>query len=93
MNRSLGILVTVIVVGFIALILYATMAGARYRVKVCMTYHGRTACRTVAAHSEEGAVRGATTNACGDIASGVTESMGCEHTTPDSIIWLERPAK
>ena len=90
MNRNVGILVAVIVVGIIALIAYGTMAGARYRVKVCMTYNGRTACRTVAAHSEEGAIRGATINACGDIASGVTESMGCEHTTPDSITWLQR---
>jgi len=92
MNRNVGILVTVLVVGIIALIAYSTMAGARYRVKICMTYSGRTACKTVVAHSEEGAVRGATTNACGDIASGVTESMGCEHTAPDSITWLQRPA-
>ena len=89
MNRNIGILVTVIVVGFIALVAYATMAGARYRVKVCMTYSGRTACRTVAARSREGAVKSATTNACADIASGVTESMGCEHTSPDSITWLQ----
>jgi hypothetical protein len=92
MNRNVGILVTVVVVGVIALIAYSTMAGARYRVKVCMTYKGRSMCRTVAARSEEGAVKSATTNACGDIASGVTDSMGCEHTPPDSVTWLERPA-
>lgn len=93
MNRNVGLLVTIIVVGIIALIAYSTMAGARYRVKVCMTYNGRTSCRTVAARSEEGAVRSATTNACGEIASGVTESMGCEHTPPDSITWLQRGDK
>ena len=91
MNRNVGILVTLIVIGIIALIAYGTMAGARYRVKVCMTYNGRSTCRTVAARSEDGAVKSATSNACGDIASGVTESMGCEHTTPDSITWLQRP--
>ncbi|MGA7412625.1 MAG: hypothetical protein WBW33_19255 [Bryobacteraceae bacterium] len=91
MNRNVGIIVAVIVVGIIALIAYSTVAGARYRVKVCMTYKGRTECRTVSSHTEEGAVRGATTNACADIASGVTETMGCEHVTPDSITWLERP--
>jgi hypothetical protein len=93
LNRNVGILVTLLVVGFIALMAYATLAGARYRVKVCMTYSGRTACRTVAAHSEEGAVRSATGNACGEIASGVTESMGCEKTVPDSITWLQRGSK
>jgi len=90
MNRNVGILVTVLVIGLLALIAYSTIAGPRYRVRVCMTYKGRTACRTVSAHTEEGAVRGGTTNACADIASGVTESMGCEHTEPDSVTWLQR---
>ena len=91
MNRNIGILVAVIVVAFIALVAYSTMAGARYRVKLCITYKGRTECRTVSAHSEEGAIKSATNNACADISSGVTESLGCEHTTPDSITWLDRP--
>jgi hypothetical protein len=34
------------------------------------------------------AQRTATTTACAQIASGVTESNQCENTTPDTVQWL-----
>lgn len=68
-----------------------TMNLAQYRVEVCMDYNGRSSCRTAAGSTEEFALRSATGNACALIATGVTESMGCERTTPRSVMWLKRP--
>ncbi len=79
--------------GFLVLLLYATLKGPRYRVEVCMQYQGRSACRTVIAKSEKSAVRSGTENACADIASGVTDTMRCQDTPPQSVRWLQRPAQ
>jgi hypothetical protein len=56
-----------------------------------MTYNGRSTCKTVSAKSDNAAVRAGVSNACADIASGVTESMGCERTEPTSVKWLQKP--
>jgi hypothetical protein len=88
LNKKIGALVALLVFGFIVLVLYSTIAGTRHRVRVCMAYNGRTACKTVAAKSEDSAVRSAVNNACADITSGVTEVMGCEASKPESVTWL-----
>ena len=80
-----------VVAVIVALIAYSTLSGARYRVKVCMAYSGRSACKTVSARSEEAAQRTAITGACADIASGVTDTINCEQTAPQSLTWLARP--
>lgn len=69
----------------------STMNLATYRVEVCMDYQGRSSCRTAAGSTEEFALRSATGNACALIATGVTDSMGCERTAPRSVRWLKRP--
>ena len=85
----------VISVGVVALVIAAlirsTMNLAQYRVEVCMDYNGRSSCRTAAGSTEEFALRSATGNACALIASGVTDSMGCERAAPRSVTWLKRP--
>jgi len=82
-------------VGVVAMVVAAlvrsTMNLAQYRVEVCMDYNGRSSCRTAAGSTEEFALRSATGNACALIASGVTDSMGCERTTPRTVTWLKRP--
>jgi len=78
------------VVGFLALLLYSTLHGRRYRVEVCMTFDGRSACRTVNAKSEPAALRSATENACADISSGVDDTIRCQNTEPKSVRWLKR---
>ena len=76
-----------------ALIAYSTLGGPRYRVEVCMFFNGRFNCKTVSGRSETAALRGGIQNACADIASGVTETMGCENSEPRSVRWLQRPSK
>lgn len=80
------------VAGIVALIAYSTFNGPRYRVNVCIAYQGHSACKTVSAKEEAAALRSATENACADIASGVTDTMRCQQTEPQSVRWLERPA-
>ncbi len=81
------------VVAIVALIAYSTFNGPRYRVEVCMAYQGRSACKTVSAKDEAAALRSGTENACADIASGVTDTMRCQQTNPQSMRWLERPVR
>ena len=83
----------VFVIAFAALIAYSTLHGPRYRVEVCMSYQGRSACKIVSAKSEQAALRAAAENACADIASGVTDTMRCEQSEPKSTRWLQRPGE
>jgi Na+/alanine symporter len=83
-----GIYIAVFVLIVIALISYSTMAGKQYRAEVCMAFQGRSACKTVTGKSQEAVLRGGITNACADIAAGVTETMTCEQSPPQKVTWL-----
>jgi hypothetical protein len=86
--------VVILAVGFAAAVLaaliFATIGVSKFRCEVCITFNGRTACRTAGASTEAQAVRTATENACAQIASGVTDSMACESTPPQSLTWVSR---
>ena len=81
-----GILFVVLV---LAVIVYSSMNLAGHRVEVCVSYNGRSACRTASGSTPEFALRTATANACAQIASGVTDTIGCEHATPDKVTTLK----
>jgi len=81
-----GILFVLIVLG---VIIYSTMTLAKHRVEVCVAFNGRTNCKTASATTEEFAQQAAITNACGEIASGVTETVACEHSPPVRITRLK----
>jgi len=80
----LGILFLLVVVGFIV---YTTLGAGRVHCEVCITYHGRQACREAAASTRDLALRAATDNACALISAGITESNQCHNTKPDSVRW------
>jgi len=90
MNKKLALAV-VILVGVLLLgyMFYSSTSNVRYRVEVCVAFQGRTSCRTARADNQEHALRSAQSNACGLIASGVTDTMQCEHANPTSVKWLE----
>ncbi|HMF77450.1 MAG TPA: hypothetical protein VK604_17460 [Bryobacteraceae bacterium] len=92
MNK-IGFLIAAFVAVFLGLVAFSTLHGPRYRVEVCMAYQGRTNCRTVSAKSEAAALRSGAENACADIASGVTDTMRCDGSEPQSVRWLSRPGK
>jgi hypothetical protein len=86
-----ALIVILFVVVFLALLGWSTFHGPRYRVRVCMAYAGKNACRTVSGKSEPSALRGGIENACADMVSGVTDTMACAQTPPQSVTWLHRP--
>jgi len=81
-----GILFALLVLGAIV---YSSMNLSKYRVEVCMTFNGRTACRTASGKDQEETLQTAVTNACADIASGVTDSIACERTAPSKETWVK----
>ena len=82
----IGVVFVVAILGFL---IYNSMNLAQHRVEVCVAFHGMTQCRIASADTREHAMRAAQTNACGLMASGVTEVMQCEHADPTSIKWLD----
>jgi len=79
--------VIVIVFGlvFLAVMVYMSMGLGAHRVEVCITYKGQQSCRVAQGSTQEEAIRQATSNACAFIASGMTDSIACANTTPDSV--------
>jgi hypothetical protein len=74
----------------LAAIILTTLGGSnsKYRVKVCMSFEGRTACRTVRASTHDEALRTATDNSCSELASGQSAFERCRNTRPVSEEWL-----
>jgi hypothetical protein len=81
----LGILFAILVLGYLVT---SSFRKQPFRCQVCITFKGRRDCGTAAAQTEMEARRTATTTACAQISSGITESNQCENTPPDSLEWL-----
>jgi len=89
MNKKPVWIAIAFVVVFLGVILYSSMNLSQNRVEVCMTFNGRSLCRIASATTREFALRTAVTNVCGEIASGVTETMSCNQATPTKVTWLK----
>ena len=81
-----GLIIFFALVGIMA---YSTMTLAQHRVEACMTYNGRTNCRTASGTTVEFATRTAISNACAEIASGVTDTIGCQGAAPTKLVTLK----
>lgn len=79
MNKKLIPVIVVGVLGMIGLMYYSSMNLGTHRVEVCVEYQGRQSCKTASGETRENAIRTATSNACAFVASGMTDSMACEH--------------
>jgi hypothetical protein len=88
-NRRIKILMGLVVVVIASLILYSSMGLRQHRVEVCITFQGRTDCRIASGPTQQEALTTAVQNVCGVIASGMTDSISCQNTPPDSVRWLE----
>jgi len=78
---TLGVLLPVI--GFV---IYSSFQVNEVECEVCITFAGQEACRTVAGKTKEDSLRGAVTNACAQVASGVTDTLRCERTEPSKAV-------
>ena len=68
-----------------ALFFFMTTARAKVQCHVCMEFRGRTNCATALGPTEQAAREGAQSTACGPIASGMDEQIGCSRTPAASI--------
>jgi hypothetical protein len=66
----------------IGVVVYTSFQVGGVRCEVCITFEGREACRAVDGTDEGETRRAAVTNACAQLASGVTRTIACEGTTP-----------
>ncbi len=81
MKRS-TLYVAAALLAVIALFFVMTMARATVRCRVCVDFRGRANCATAVGSTEPVAQQGAQTTACGPIASGMDEQIGCGRTAP-----------
>jgi hypothetical protein len=79
-----GIIIFIALMGLLA---YSTLKLGGPRVEVCMAFNGQQSCRTASGSSREQATRTAIQNACGEIASGVTDSLACERSEPVKVTY------
>jgi hypothetical protein len=82
----IGVVFLLVVLG---VLVYSSLNLAQHRVEVCMAFNGQTTCRTAAGQTKDNALETAISNACADIASGVTDSIACERTEPTKETWLQ----
>jgi len=81
----LAVAFVVLVAGWLV---FSTFHQERVRCQVCMSFQGQRDCRTASATNRNEAIRTAVSNACAQLASGVTATTQCESKTPDSVDWL-----
>ena len=70
---------------FLTALFFATRRETAVQCELCITYDGRTACRTAAAADRDAAIRAAISTACAALASGVTRGLECDRTPPHSL--------
>jgi hypothetical protein len=81
-----GIALVVIILG---VVIYSSMNLMGHRVEVCLTYNGQSRCKIASGATQDFASRTAHDNACGEIASGVTETMNCGRVEPTKLTVLK----
>jgi len=84
--RKPAVWIVVIFAAIFGAMMYSSFTGmTQFRVEVCVSDNGRQACRIASAETQEKAVSAATTNACAQLVSGMTDSMACQSRTPVSV--------
>ena len=79
--RNLTLLV---LMGFVAFLLWSTLASQRAECTVAVDFRGRTGEATASAASDQDAAREAMTAACGPITGSMDERIACANTPPVS---------
>jgi len=79
--RTLTLLV---VIGFVAFLLWTTLAGQRVECTVAVEFRGAAGSATASAASEGDAQREAQTAACGPLTGSMDDRLACAATPPAS---------
>ena len=75
----------VFLVAIIGIVVYRSMTIIEYRCDVCLTFDGQQVCRSAASGEKKTAIDSAVTSACASLTSGMTDSIRCQNTPPDSV--------
>ncbi|MGH9483382.1 MAG: hypothetical protein ACRD1L_14940 [Terriglobales bacterium] len=89
MPKPLRLAIAALIAAAVAYVVYSSFHTARYRVQVCLSYHGESACRIAEGRTPAEAMRAAHDNACAQITSGVTGTLGCQNTPATSVTFLK----
>jgi len=65
-------------------VVYSSFQVSTFECTVCMDFAGRNVCRTVTGNTEIEGLRTAIDNSCAHLTSGVTETLRCQRTAPES---------
>ena len=84
-QAKIAIITVILVAVTLGLLILAMMGQAEVSCEVCVTFQGRTDCRTALGPNREEAVRTATDNACGLLSSGMADGISCQNTPPGSV--------
>ena len=74
-------LIIAVFVGFMA---WTTLRAQKVTCDVCVTFNGGNRCATASAENEAEAKQSAQTTACGPLAAGMDQTIGCGRVVPDS---------
>lgn len=79
--------IALLIAAALVYIIYTSTHTANFRVKVCVSYQGASACRIAEGRTQQEAFRAAHDNACSQITSGVTGTLGCQNTAASQVVW------
>jgi hypothetical protein len=71
-----------VLIGFVAFLLWSTLSSQRVECAVAVEFQGRPGSATASGASEEAAAREAQTAACGPITGGMNEAIACSRVQP-----------
>ena len=89
MTRSVkwgAALVAIAALATIGMLVLGVRQSLNVSCEACITFQGRSACRTAVGAGEKEATTGAIQNACALIAAGMTQSVQCQNKPPDSVV-------
>ena len=83
---KIAVVVTILVAATVVLLIFTMVQQAKVSCEVCIAFHGRTQCRGAAGPTRDDAIKTATDNACGFLASGMANSIACSKTPPHDVV-------
>jgi len=83
-SRRIVLVATILGALIVAFVVYSSTKLSLVSCEVCITYKGRTECRTASGTERKQAVRTATDNACASLSSGMADGIQCSNTPPKS---------
>ena len=82
MSPRAGTLTLLVIVGFVAFLLWSTLSSQRVECAIAVEFQGQADSATASGASEEDAAREAQTAACGPITASMNDRIACSRLRP-----------